>query len=373
MMDERFIIKTIDASMWPEIMSLIHDGWNEEHVFTKSESLLKWHYIGFGPFKNRGAFALYDGNTLIGFRLMIPIEMMVSSQSSKQIFPLAVSTLYFIKPEYRGMKLGLKMQFYTIEHFGGYFAIASNLKTSAPIHKKSGAKMLDTMYRYIRPLSSDIKELIVSEIGHHWSFSAPRSMVSPIIIDAESLANAWSSFIERKKLISLNRNKDFWQWRYIDSPIYKYVFFKDDSGVIVGRVSDLFNEDSSLKRDKVFRILELIPASDFVWNRDSDSRLLSFIDGVCGWAKKQGCIAAEFYMTTSRFGQVMKDALFEEVNKAEPLASSIMSYFEPCSMSHRLSNVSILSSFLPDDFSFEDSYFSLADADQDRPNILKNE
>jgi len=32
--------------------------------------------------------------------------------------------------------------------------------------------------------------------------------------------------------------------------------------------------------------------------------------------------------------------------------------------------VGIMSSLVPDDFDYENSYFTLSDADQDRPNIL---
>lgn len=354
------------------LIESIKRDWGEKHVLVQSESLLRWQYHGFGQMAGMKFPLLFSGDKMIGYRLMTPIEIMLSDEKSNHtIIPSASSTLYFVDKEYRGIKLGLKLQLYTIKYYGGYFAIASNLKTSAPIHKKSGARMLNTMYRYFRPLSEEINYLMLRECNHIWNQIEPQAIVSPKRIDANTLATSWFSFVEGKNITSLNRSIEFWQWRYLDSPIYKYVFFEGKGGIVVGRICDLYDENHCKNGKKVFRILELIPSDSTVWDGEVDDNLISLIDGICGWAKKQGCIASEFYMSTSRFGHIMNRSLFEEVNKNEPLSSSIMSYYEPCATSHRLSNVTILSPLVPDSFDFEDSYFTLSDADQDRPNIIE--
>lgn len=369
--DSIYKIVPFSEEYFQTLVENIKRGWGEKHVLVQSESLLRWQYHGFGQMAGMKFPLLFCGDRMIGYRLMTPIEIMLSDEHSKHtIIPSASSTLYFVDKEYRGIRLGLKLQLYTIEYYGGYFAIASNLKTSAPIHQKSGAKMLNTMYRYFRPLTDEIDCLMVGDCNHIWKLIEPQIVVSPQRIDTSTLATSWSSFVEGKNITSLNRSVDFWQWRYLDSPIYKYVFFEGKGGIIVGRICNLYNEDRSKNEKKVFRILELIPSDSNVWEGGVDNNLISLIDGICGWAKHQGCIASEFYMSTSRFGHIMEKSLFEEVNKNETLSSSIMSYFEPCAISHRLSNVTLLSPLVPDNFDFEDSYFTLSDADQDRPNII---
>lgn len=81
-MEERFVIKPITEDMWQEVKELIEKGWKSRHIFTKCDELLKWHYIGYSAYRNNGAFALYDYDKLIGFRLMIPIEISLSSTTS---------------------------------------------------------------------------------------------------------------------------------------------------------------------------------------------------------------------------------------------------------------------------------------------------
>lgn len=372
-MEEEFKIIPFEEKYFQQLKGLIRDGWNPNHILQKSDELLRWQYTGFGQMGGMKVPLLFHGDQLIGFRLMIPIELMISdNEGNHKVIPSAVSTLYFVDANYRGMKLGLKLQLYTIEHYGGYFSIASNTKTSAPIYKKSGAKMLETMYRYFRPLVQDISALIVNDCGKEWTCKDSNKIVSPRNISARELAKAWSETVEGKNITSLNKSEAFFQWRYLNSPIYRYELFgsKEDGGYIVGRISDLFDGNNQKTGLKVFRLLEVIPSNRAVWDGQPDAQLSSLLDSVCGWAKKQGCMAAEFYMSSSRFGRVMNEAGFEEINKEEPLASSIMSYFEPCDLGHRLSNVFVQSAQVADDFDFENSYFTLSDADQDRPNVL---
>lgn len=372
-MEEEFKIVPFEEKYFQQLKGLIRDGWNPNHILQKSDELLRWQYTGFGQMGGMKVPLLFHGDKLIGFRLMIPIELMLSdNEGNHKVIPSAVSTLYFVDANYRGLKLGLKLQLYTIEHYGGYFSIASNTQTSAPIYKKSGAKMLETMNRYFRPLTHDISTLIINDCGKEWVFMDSRKIATPHTITAYELAKAWTKSVEGKNITSLNKSKEFFQWRYIDSPIYKYVFFgsETEGGYIVGRICDLFDGKKQKTSKKVFRILELIPSKQTVWDGQADAKLSSLLDGVCGWAKEQKCIAAEFYMSSSRFGKVMCEAGFEEINKAEPLASSVMSYFEPCDTGHRLSNVFVQSTQVADDFDFENSYFTLSDADQDRPNII---
>lgn len=373
MMEEEFRIVQFEEKYFEQLKQLIRDGWNVNHILQKSDALLRWQYTGFGQMGGMKLPLLFHGDKMIGFRLMIPIEIALSNKDGvKTIVPSAVSTLFYVDANYRGMKLGLKLQLYTIEHYGGYFAIASNLKTSAPIYKKSGAKMLDTMYRYFRPLVNDISPLVISDCGKEWNCSDTKRILEPCNIGAKDLAKGWNKFVDGQNITSLNRSEEFFKWRYIESPIYQYHFFgdKNEGGYVVGRICDLYDESLKKTGKRVFRVLEIIPANRGVWNREIDKTLSSLIDGVCGWAKVQGCISAEFYMSTSRLGHIMSLAGFEEINKEESIASSIMSYFEPMSLSHRLSNVSLQSDKVPEDFDFEDSYFTLSDADQDRPNII---
>lgn len=367
---KRFKVVKFEERYFDELKDLVRTGWNPNHVLLKSDALFRWHYIGFGVNAGMRFPLLFDGDKLIGYRMMTPIEFTLSDKKGNhKTIPLSASSLYYVDKEYRGMKLGVMLEQHVIQYYGGYFTIAANPVTAVPILKRSGCKMIDTMLRYFRPLSEDISPLIVAKCEHSWRYVNAR-MITPCEVDASTFADMWYNSIKGKNVTALNRSTEFWQWRYIDDPIYKYYFFRNNSGLIVARICDIFNEQKEKTTNKVLRILEVVPVNQNVWDGENDEELSSLIDGVCGWGKNQGCLAAEFYFSSRRFDAVMKDAFFEEINLAEPLCNSIMSYYEPESESHRLSNVGIMSSIVPDDFDFEYSYFTLSDADQDRPNIL---
>lgn len=366
----RFRIVLFEEQYYDQLKHLVYTGWNPNHVLLKSDALMKWHFTGFGCNKGMNFPLLFDNDKMIGYRMMTPIEFMLSDRSGNHtIIPLSASSLYYVDKEYRGMKLGVMLEQHVINYYGGYFTIAANPVTAVPILKRSGCKMIDTMLRYFRPLRDDFSPIIVSNCKHDWKI-VPTKVVEPIDIDAASMAAIWSDSIKGKNITALNRSQDFWQWRYIDDPIYKYYFFRNPFGLVVARVCDIFNEQKEKTPNKVLRILEAIPTNQDVWDGVKCDGFSSLIDGVCGWGKTQGCLAAEFYTSTHRFNAVMENAFFEEINTEEPLCDSIMSYFEPESQSHRLSNVGVLSSLVSDDFDYEYSYFTLSDADQDRPNIL---
>ena len=367
-------IKIVDESMWPSVKQLIHDGWNENHIFTKSDTLLKWQYTGYGKSKNNGAFALFDGDNIIGFRLMIPIELMISSNGQKRIVPSGVSTLYYIKPEYRGMKLGLKMQLYVIDRWNSYFAIASNLKTSAPIYKKSGAFMLDEMYRFVLPLSKSYSNIMVAPSSVEKNIFKGGAIVEPTNIESATLERLWVKSVTSANITSLNRPKDFWEWRYLNSPIYNYLFFgSEETGIIVGRICDLYNDDFTKKDERVFRILEFIPANNKVWEGVYDEKMASLLSGVSSWAQSIGCAACEFYLTSKHFDPIFEQIGYKEVNyNTSNKWLDIFSYFEPCAQ-NRLSNVTLLDKNYSGEFDFNNTYFTLSDADQDRPNVIDHE
>lgn len=369
--DDRFRIVLFEEKYLPRLKELIHDGWDSNHVLLKSDALLRWHYTGFGRKAGLHMPLVFDGDEMIGYRLMTPIEIMLSDKhGNHQTITSSASSLYYVDPRYRGMKLGVKLERHVIEYYGGYFTTAANPVTAVPILKRSGTVMIDTMLRHFRPLSDDISPLMTRKGGHEWKFVQPRSVAVPTQLDPQSAALFWQKSVEGVNVTALNRSVAFWQWRYLEDPVYKYHCFSDESGLVIARICRLYDEERKRTENFVLRLLEVIPSYRQVWSGASDSRLSSLVDSVCGWGRENGCLAAEFYTATSHFNAVMEAAGFEEINLDESLADSIVSYYEPSTPEHRLSNVGIQSPYVPGDFDFENSYFTLADADQDRANIL---
>lgn len=373
-MEQRFSIRPFHDSDKDAFKALIQNYWNDNHVFLQSDKLLWWQYEGYGRRKGVHFPLLFEGNKLIGFRGFYPAELRIPCQSRIEIEPLAIGALYLVLPDYRGQKLGLALQQYTIEHEHNYLAIASNLRTSAPLYKKSGYFMQEQMLRYLLPLNERYKSLLCCP-GNMYQrdlFHIQGESVKPTELSAVDLQDFWQCSIGNLSILSLNKTKDFWQWRFLDNPCYDYLFFggMGKGGVIVARICDLFDNDQK-RAEKIFRILEFIPERTEVWDGVCDDNTVSLLTGILRWAQQKGCVGAEFYVTTHRLSSVLEAAGMKEVNRSmDNKYLDIVSYYEPVTNDSRLSNVSLCIPHYLGNLDFNDVYFTLSDADQDRPNIL---
>lgn len=374
--ENNFHIKQFEPKYISSFKNLIRKYWNENHILLKSDELLLWQYQGFGPLKGMSFPLLFDGDRLIGFRGVYPVELQIPDVNRYHYQVSSVGSLFLVIPEYRGRKLGLMLQQYTMDKYKGYWAIASNLGTSAPIYKKSGYNVLDKMFRYLKPLTYEYKALLISQ---DIDFEIKDDLDSltienPIPFNSAVFSEIWEKSTKGKSILALNKNEGFWEWRFNKSPVYDYYYFGglNSGGLIVARISDIYDENKNKLDSKILRILEIIPEDSSVWDYSSNTRLNKLIEGVLAWGKMKGCCGAEFYTTTKRLENTLLNSSFLEVNYNDANKDiDIISYFEPASISPRLSNVNyLINSSKKVDVDFDDVYFSLSDADQDRPNIL---
>lgn len=376
-LDEQFIIRPYEKKYEDDFMDLIKKNWNSNHIFLKSKALFEWQYQGYGKFQGLGFPLLFHENRLIGFRGLYPSELRIQLNDKIIIKPIMVGSLYLVIPEYRGRKLGLALQQYTMEKFDSYFAIASNLKTSAPIYKKYGYHMMDHMLRYLIPLDEIFSNLLIEKNTRYLNcmFHKNGNIEYPTEIDAIDLEYFWENSIKANNILCINKSQAFWNWRYKKNPIYKYLFFGgiNKGGIIVGRICDLYDNNNNLMKEKIFRILEIIPEDCNVWNGVISSSLIELLEGVLSWAKKNDCCGAEFYTSTHRFESILKNVGMCEVNECEYNKDLVIySYFEPVTIGERLSNLNLYLGDYKDTLNFDDTNFSLSDADQDRPNIISD-
>lgn len=374
-MNSQFTIRPFQESDKSEFVALIRNYWNANHVFLQSPELLWWQYEGYGCRKGVHFPVLFAGNRMIGFRGFFPAEVRIPIHGMAHVESIMVAALFLVIPEYQKQKLGLALQQYAMQHERNFVAIASNLRTSAPMHRKSGYLMRDQMLRYVTPLCDAYVKLMLvpNQRYKHYLLNGDMHDIAPVRMTAAELETFWIDSLQGCDIVCLNKSRDFWQWRFLDHPIYHYLFFGgiNQGGVIVARVCDLY--DAQQKREeKVFRILELIPEDSSVWNGGvCDEKLVQLLHATLRWAQRNGCVGAEFYVTTHRFSAVLEKAGMKEVNETpENRWLNIVSYFEPVASNERLSNVSLCLSGHQEPLDFENVYFSLSDADQDRPNIV---
>lgn len=334
---------------------------------------MKWQYHGFGPNAGMHFPVMFDTQgKMVGFRGVYPVEINIPQKEGVKTTSLSIGSLYLVIPELRGKKLGLALQQFTQDYYGGYMAIGSNLGTSAPIYRKSGYLMLDQMHRYLVPFSEGYESLLMEPNNGYkncfWRELAEE--VKPESISPAELEAIWNNS-PCSQLLSINKSKSFWEWRYLTHPVYKYYLFggKDKGGAIVGRICHFYDEQGMLMDTTLFRILEVVPMENFSSIGGSSSKISILLKGALQWAKNQGCVGAEAYMTSMRFDGLLKNCglyLLSEENKG----LNIISNYEPITKSQKLTNVSIFVVGEQITDNFNDVYMSLADSDQDRPNIV---
>ena len=131
----------------------------------------------------------------------------------------------------------------------------------------------------------------------------------------------------------------------------------------MGRICNLYDDNLNKKEYTIFRILEIIPEGDgFI-----SEKLSNLLKGVVQWADNHGCCMVETYLTTERYAKLLNGSGFTQLSLEE--SKRLVSNYEPMATSPKLTNVSLYlgGSEYAD---FDSVYISLADSDQDRPNIV---
>ena len=96
MEESRFRIVEFEDRFFNQLKELVRTGWNPNHVLLKSDALFRWHYTGFGVNAGMKFPLLFDGDKFIGYRMMTPIEFMLSDKKGNhKIIPLSASSLYW--------------------------------------------------------------------------------------------------------------------------------------------------------------------------------------------------------------------------------------------------------------------------------------
>ena len=222
---------------------------------------------------------------------------------------------------------------------------------------------LDKLRRYIISLDANLSKML---IGDAWKidFSGVDEL-KPTNISAEMAFRLWQQFSaisdashENKIKFTLYRNKEFWDWRYINSAGFEYLFFSDyeNANFLVGRFDEISGATTAELNDKrVFRVIELL-SSDY-----------NFIKRVLLWAKNQNAILADFQISSTLFDKVLLAAGFKTNKELSP-KTQIPAIFSP--IRYDIPPINLVMK-LPDKLNcqigFDETYFVKSDGDMDRP------
>ena len=176
----------------------------------------------------------------------------------------------------------------------------------------------------------------------------------------------WLNYARHHDFFSLYRTRDFWQWRYVDSPGYKYYYFSNDSNdLIVGRIeSGITRPNSNDTNLKIFRFIEIVQTK-------SHNTLQSLISDVLGWAIKNDCCGADFQASTPSFDECLIPVGFcKQEGDYGSGACSLAGLFNPFQFKPEPINAfwRVLVNEEKIDVDSNQAYLMKSDNDMDRPN-----
>lgn len=377
-MDNNIVVKKFCFQYYDEVKSFIAKYWRKDHPVILSDALFRWQYYGYGVLRGYDNFqVLFAEDKLIGFRAVIPLEIQISYKNAVKIESCLASAMWMVSPDYRGMGLGYLIHHNTEMASEASLAIGANPKTSVPLYLRGGYHEIKRFNRYIMPLNNDYSFLLFNPCDEKEieGWIPDYQDVDDAIENnnVNELADIWSHFTSGLDIVALHRSAEYWQWRYLDSPIFKYHVFggKDKGGIVVVRIEKVVGAQK--ENLTALRIVEAIPLEKNAWFSKKDETFERLLKSVIAWGQKQGCAVVDFHCTTNRLYPTFRNIGFiEQPINFQPNILSLSDFFQPIEnkIHHYNGYLRLGDQEANEFFSYENSYFVRTDTDQDRVNII---
>lgn len=366
---------------------------NPPDYFFHNREMYEWQYKGFGHEESK-TLLLYMGEQIVSFRGVIPNLYQVPLKDGTYVIEKGSAISGWLSrddlPEVK--RMGLKLHLEAQEKLSVVIACSFGVDLPLLIYKMGKFNWIDALRRYVLPLdASEYKKLIPGEVDDvlikAWSKDVEHYLKSisssePRAISAEDLEAFWKKISSETPFFSLHKTSEFWRWRYIDCPAYRYLFWGDPkgAGVIVGRVESIFtrkdnqyNESHHLYGKKVLRLIEILPAKKEVWQGGSEPSLARLVGSALKWSREQGCLAADFQCSSARFSNVLSTIGFkEQYTNYQPPLCGLAGLFQPLNFKPDPINAAWrvkLKDYPGLSFTANDTYFVKSDAAADHPKF----
>lgn len=331
----------------------LHEFHPSNYIYHTQE-IFEYLYKGFGHNDSSSLIIINKKNEVLGFRGAIPslYQLPVNNTSYEIIKGIGI-TGWIIKED-NSLPKGIGLKLHNLVHESSNLTVAACFggELSLEVYKMNKFNIIDNLYRYVIPLNNkNYKSVINSEYDSNiidlWSEKVETSLISsefckPRKIKANDLEKLWIKVSKFKKIFGLYKNKDYWNWRYINCPYYEYLFFGDTekTGILIARIEKIFNFKSNstteidktnyIYNKKILRIIEIIPSNIDSWQKKIDYNFNKLLLSVLKWASFEGCIAADYQFSDLLFKNQLENAGFRFQNaKYEPAECSLAGLFQP--------------------------------------------
>ena len=356
MSNDNYKIIPYDPSYYESFKKLsksFHEFHPSNYIYHTQE-IFEYLYKGFGHNDSSSLIIVNKKNEVLGFRGAIPslYQLPVNDTSYEIIKGNGVAG--WIMKQDNSLPKGIGLKLHNLVHESSNLTVAACFggDLSLEVYKMNKFNIIDNLNRYVIPLNNkNYKSVINSEYDSNlidlWSEKVENSLISsefckPRKIKANELEKLWIKVSKFKKIFGLYKNKDYWNWRYINCPYYEYLFFGDPekTGILIARIERIFNFKSNSTTEidktdhnynkKILRIIEIIPSNIDSWQKNIDDNYNTLLLSVLKWAKLEGCIAADYQFSDLLFNKQLENAGFRSQNaKYEPAECSLAGLFQP--------------------------------------------
>jgi hypothetical protein len=359
----------------------IRTAWRSDHILARDEGLFRWQYLENPGWKDPDKFSVSiiesDGklDSLLGF---VPFDLNLRGK----ILPASWMSLWVSDPQNQSLA-GVKA-FLRVRNDYSVVASIGMSSFSSRTYRALGGVEIQSINRYVLFLQESKQRLlnfllrnpgtestaVLEETPLRWNANRSLNLLPAVDWHTGRLENWDAEIWERIRwsYVGAARDFQFMKWRYLNHPRYEYRIFgatlEDQSGFVVWRIQPVSHPDAAdgESESPVMRIVDF-----FV----TDERLAEvLVQRLLEHCESEGVLFADFYSTDLSLGSLLVSQGFSSVRDDWNL--SIPTHFNPLTWSVSPLNSALVESEpqgVAGQFSSGGFYLSLADSDQDRPNV----
>lgn len=352
------------------LVAMLRTNWAGTHPLY-DKTLFDWQYR---TQRQPESLLAVDGEEVVGFLGNIPGRYQINGQ----LVAGAALSMWCVAERLRNGGLGVLLLRQTERTHPVTLTLGAGPQT-IPMYQRMGYSVLPRLQRYVLSIDEPGFRALCEPIegpatAAEWSPPEPSPKSTPIEnrqeLAAEELAALYQRSVAPAFAFSLHRDADFWEWRYLHSPGFRYQVLGDcrTRGAAVVRVERVTAPDRrALDGLRMLRIIELIPATAAVWRGQADAGFLRLLGDVRDWGAAQGCVAADFQCTHGRLDGPLLQAGFRQQGrhadaKLAPMFQPLRWHANPLNFVWKISSPAGQAAL-----DAEQTYFVKSDCDMDRP------
>jgi hypothetical protein len=356
----------------PELQTLIDRYWRKNHIFARSQELLKWQYQEKNPDQCSLVIAENAQNEIIGCLGFIQAPF---NDNGNRRFALWMS-MWLLAPEARGQGIGFAMLEHAMKDNHEVIACIGFNDITRRLVAGLNFEIQDVIPRWVRPISLENLLTLTSareqpysgDIQAIWrnSFDVTPQVTHEVIDWSPEAGKLWDIAWHQRfapQLLSTWHDREYIEWRYVNHPTFSYCVKVVNSanqvdGLLVYRLELIQHRE-----EKVLRVLEFMGTPEAV----------DLLIGNLLHAGVENNVAfIDFYCTETKLSSKLEQYGFYRDDQL-PEQDRLPRLFQPLDFRTNPLNITIWirPDIHPDNHQFftgDKLYFTRADGDQDRPN-----